>query len=239
MKNDNYGLWEVIAVAGALAALYYFSSYVISLWIPLLIIGLLVFVGHGFYQHHESERNAKALAALSSKWDEPGGHQQRDLTACLHDLVMGCLVIDTDIWMDIGYDPFFKALKAVCMSERCHLLLPAIQLAAINNLVSVSPAGSKHHVGAILALSRIEDLQKSRCLKVDKESFSKEVVPADQVLSTILLAYAGQYPDVSCMTRDPETRRRIQGGLGDVGCTKVRFVDVEVELVLTPFPPRV
>ena len=134
-------------------------------------------------------------------------------------LIAEYLLIDSNIWMDEDYTKFFGFLLNLLKKNKIGLEMPNIQFDEIVNIKKKTTFGQPKNAKARIALSRIEDFQKERCLKiVPLQLESKPGAYADPELLKILIHLGKKYQSLVFISNDKELRIRAR-----------QFVDTECE----------
>lgn len=142
-------------------------------------------------------------------------------------------VIDTNIWMNEDYDPFFRAFLGVLAESSLTYTLYEEQWRELCNLKNNNEYDSPKSRRARCALSRIEVLQKASCLTirpVNRRTPSAGYV--DDLLLNLLRSACADSRTGGLVSDDRELRIRARQVLKDYGVDGARVVGGEELLPL-------
>lgn len=197
-----------------------------------IAISLLGFVFAGLYPIYEDkqvERKAKAARVDVQMLN----HEKRQ--AFLRDIMVPCLVIDSNIWMDHAFESFFIELKAFCQTSRYQLIMLGPQFDEIDNIKARSSYNKDQNKAARVAISRIEDFQKSGVLRIDSVKLNSAPGSyADPVIIKVLLASCMKGEKSVFITNDKTLRIRVREILS--ARSEAAWAVVEGESIFELFP---
>ncbi len=139
-----------------------------------------------------------------------------------------CLVIDSNIWMNEGYNSFFLLLDYACAAHKYKLSLFGVQFDEISNIKKKSKYGKGKGASARLAINRIEEFQKQNKLNISP--IAVDASPgayADPVIIKILVAQAKKGIACTFISDDKELRIRVRQHLTDLGVSNWSIVEMD------------
>jgi hypothetical protein len=143
----------------------------------------------------------------------------RDLT------LVPALILDSNIWMNPGYDPLFQALEDCLKAADGALTLYGPQFDEICNVKRKTAYGTPSNRGARCALNRIERMQTSNRLHIEPLSIDAEFkVYADPLIVKLIVTQTKQGTAVAFLSDDMELRIRVRG-LASKGPGKLRIIE--------------
>jgi hypothetical protein len=143
----------------------------------------------------------------------------RDLT------LVPALILDSNIWMNPGYDPLFQALEDCLKAAHSTLTLYGPQFDEICNVKRKTAYGTPSNRGARCALNRIERMQTSNRLKIEPLSIDAEFkVYADPLIVKLIVTQTKQGTAVAFLSDDMELRIRVRG-LASKGPGKLQIIE--------------
>ncbi|MCX8511436.1 MAG: hypothetical protein ORN83_06720, partial [Chthoniobacteraceae bacterium] len=143
----------------------------------------------------------------------------RDLT------LVPALILDSNIWMNPGYDPLFQALEDCLKAAHGTLTLYGPQFDEICNVKRKTAYGTPSNRGARCALNRIERMQTSNRLNIEPLSIDAEFkVYADPLIVKLIVTQTKQGTAVAFLSDDMELRIRVRG-LASKGPGKLRMIE--------------
>jgi len=165
-------------------------------------------------QDAEKERNEKELAQKCVF--ENAVVERRKAIEFLTGLMNSdCLVIDSNIWMNLEYAPFFEALKDMFVHKEKVLILFGPQFDEICNIKKRSPYGSPESRCARSALNRIEEFQLANILQIDHLTIDAvRDAYADVPIIMLIVDRAKNGTNVTLLSDDMELRIRVRGLIG-------------------------
>lgn len=172
-------------------------------------------------REREREAQAKANAVRAIAWEEEFAQ-----------LLTPCLVIDSNIWMNELYDPFFYVLSSCCDHTGYKLSLAGIQFDEIANINKTTKHEHPKSRAARIATYRIESLQKAGFLTVDQITIdAKKKAYADPTIIQLLKERAESDENCTLISQDRELRIRAREFLSD---HKTTARVVEMDSILLP-----
>ena len=125
------------------------------------------------------------------------------------------LILDSNIWMNPGYDPFFKALEDILPQAGRILTLYKPQFEEICNVKRKTRYGSGRNRAARSALDRIERLQLSGLLNIEPLAIDgDDNTSTGPLIIKLIAARTSHGTDVSFLSDDTELRIRARGLMG-------------------------
>lgn len=178
-------------------------------------------------QAAEREKLAKEQAAEERRVakDRAGAGRQKAI-AFLQNLTSSpALIVDSNIWMNPGYDPFFQALEDCLRATRGSLTLYGPQFDEICNVKRKTAYGTPSNRGARCALNRIERMQTSNLLHIEPLSIDAEPrVYADPLIVKLIVTHAKKGTSIAFLSDDMELRIRVRG-LASNGPGKLQIIE--------------
>ena len=199
-----------------------------SAWLALATVGVLVF---GFA--HAIRKFSKWHRENSEKMESKKRLASLILTgaACLSQLrkiLTPALVIDSNIWMNDGYDNFFTSLKLATSQSSYVFSLHSIQFDEISNIKKRRHHDDESAWAARIALARIEDFQKAGLLKIHKWTLDANPhAYADPWIIKSLAASARSGVPSTFISDDRELRVRVRQALSECAEADWAIIDME------------
>lgn len=132
------------------------------------------------------------------------------------DILPTFCIIDSNIWMNEGYEAFFAALQAVLKQAQKTLFLYGPQFDEMCNIKKRTEYGKDRNRRARYAINRIEALQKDRLLTIKPiDVDAKAGAYADPLIIKLLRANTRQGNRVVFLSDDKELRIRARQLLAD------------------------
>ena len=121
------------------------------------------------------------------------------------------LLIDSNIWMNTGYDSFFKLLREKLKKNANILSLFGAQLDEMCNVKKGSDFGTNDNIAARCAINRIEKFQKENLLQIKSVTLdSKKGAYADPLIIDILFKLLNEGKNPTFISDDMELRIRVR-----------------------------
>lgn len=173
----------------------------------------------------ELQKNREQAAALQKKQEQERADKLRmekalsgrdNAIVLLTDLIRApVLILDSNIWMNPGYDSFFSALGDLLRQKSGILIIYGPQFDEICNVKRKSPYGSNQNRSARCSLNRIELLQSAGLLQIEPLTIDADVgVYADPLIVKLIVKHTSQGTAVSFVSDDMELRIRVRGLAG-------------------------
>jgi len=131
-------------------------------------------------------------------------------------LLTECLIIDSNIWMDLEYDYFFNALSMVCNHYNYKIVLYGPQFDEIINKKKKTDYGDEGNKAARIAINRIERFQTKKLLYLRPITINADPnAYADPLIIKLLIKNARDGICCTLLTEDKELRIRARQFLSD------------------------
>lgn len=125
------------------------------------------------------------------------------------------LILGSDIWMNPGYDPFFKVLGDILLKAKKVLTMYSPQFDEICELKRKTRYGNERNRGACRALGRIERLQSAGLLDIEPLTIDvDEDANIDHLIIKLIMAQTSHGTDISFLSDDMELRIRARSLTG-------------------------
>ena len=145
-----------------------------------------------------------------------------------HPGLTGCLVIDSNIWMNEKYDALFNVLEKESVRTNYNLNMSGLQFDEIVNIKKNSEYGDDKSKRARLAINRIESFQKAGLLNIPQISIdSKKGAYADPVIVQVLTSQSRNGVECTLISDDMELRIRVRQHLTDNAKAVWKIVEIE------------
>lgn len=155
-------------------------------------------------------------------------HNKKWLAYFADNILVECLVIDSNIWMNEKYDMFFKALKIAAQKMKFKIALPGAQFDEICNIKRRTGYGEPNNQRARLAITRIEQALKEDWLRINSISIdSDKTAYADPVLVKIIRSAVKAGQRVCFLSDDVELRIRIRAQMADLKPEKWNIIEMQ------------
>ena len=178
----------------------------------------------------EAENSTRQEARVKALAEASRNDRKR---ACLQyvaeHLLVDCLIIDTNIWMNDEYGCFFYVLEEACREKQGYkLILDAEQFDEICNLGKSTEYGAERSQRARLAVERIEQLQKKGLLTIPSARFdAKRVTCGDPLAVQLVDAAAKEGKTVALVSDDRDLRIKVRKYIYKSGRGKIGVVNIE------------
>ena len=121
------------------------------------------------------------------------------------------LILDSNAWMNDGYDAFFRALRRCATETQKQIVLSVPQFNDICTRKRITASDDPANRRARLAINRIEQLQKDGLLRIAKAPIEAARDPhADPLEVSILIAEAKPSNSIFFISDEEELRIRIR-----------------------------
>jgi len=141
------------------------------------------------------------------------------------------LVIDSNIWMNERYEPFFDVLLLACKNKNHKIELLASQFDEISNIKKKSDYKDPTNRRARLAISRIERFQKENLLTIQRITVdAKNFSYADPEIVTTIISMVKKGVECIFISDDIELRIRVREHLAQLNASNWEIVLIETAL---------
>lgn len=152
--------------------------------------------------------------------------EAKELSETLGEIAKGCLIIDSNIWMNEDYDDLFKALNICCNRYKSIIYLYGPQFDEISNIKSKTQFTDERNKRARLAINRIEKLQVSGILKIRPITINSDPrAYADPLIIKLLIEESKRGINCVFISDDKELRIRVREQLASVNSDKWLIID--------------
>jgi hypothetical protein len=197
----------------------------------------ILVIGAGWWWWWDTERqnkrtrNANEQAQVKHRQARVE-HTKKWLAYFADNILVECLVIDSNIWMNEQYEVFFKALKIAAQEMKFKIALPGAQFDEICNIKKRTGYGELNNQRARLAITRIEQALKEDWLRINSISIdSDKAAYADPLLVKIIRSALNLGQRVCFLSDDVELRVRIRAQMADL--TPETWAIVEMQTILS------
>lgn len=165
------------------------------------------------YFHEKKAEEQKELEAARKIEKEKAIAGKAKALNFLSDLMAApVLIIDSNIWMNLGYDPFFQALEDVLKRDQKGLVLYGPQFDEMCNVKRRSRYGTGKNKSSRCAINRIEKFQAEAILRIEPLSIgSDDHAYADLIIVKLIMAHIKNGKNVCFLSDDVELRIRVRG----------------------------
>ena len=143
-------------------------------------------------------------------------------------LLSSFLVIDSNIWMTRGYEPFFIILEEKCQSLSKELVLYGPQFDEICNIKKGTDFKEKKNSKSRMAIHRINEWSKKGILRVEPITIeAKQGAYADPLIVRLLEAIAKKGEAVCLLSDDKELQVRARERIRRVADTQFNVIGAD------------
>jgi hypothetical protein len=187
----------------------------VLMWSPLLIYFWLKYTDASNARARSLEEEARRLAeeeaAAKRETELLCAEGQKTLELFRDKLLTTHLVIDSNVWMNKEYDPFFSTLSHLLKEFNYQLVLYGPQFDEICNIKRKESYGTERDRSSRLATDRIEQFQKEKLLRiVQLTRTARKRAYADPLIVDVLLSVAEEGKRVCLISDDRELRIRVR-----------------------------
>jgi hypothetical protein len=178
----------------------------------------------------EADKNARQTGRVKALAEASRKDRKRTCLQYVDEhLLVECLIVDSNIWMNNEYDGFFYVLEEACREKNGYALaLDAEQFEEIRRIGSSAEYGPERSHRARWALERIEQLQKKGLLTISSPALDPKPVPqGDSRVFQQIEAAANEDKAIALVTDDRDLRIRVRKYLYKTGNRKIEVVDIE------------
>lgn len=193
----------------------------------------ILVIGAGGWWWWDTERQKKRARheyeqAQLKKRQAQVEHSKKWLAYFADNILVECLVIDSNIWMNQQYEVFFKALKIAAQEMKFKIALPGAQFDEICNIKQRTGYDEPKNQRARLAINRIEQALKEDWLRINSISIDADKTAyADPVLVKIIRSAVKVGQRVCFLSDDVELRIRIRAQMADLTPEKWNIVEMQ------------
>ena len=219
------GGWIIVLLLFGIG--YFIYLYPGWAFLVAIAVGAVVFY---FYDRDKKRKQAAALAAAEreeARRTAIKADAEKTMAYFRGVILTGCLVVDSNIWMNEGYDDFFRVLRRCTKRASTELVLYGPQFDEMCNIKRTAGYGEDRNRRARIAISRIEAFQKENLLRVEPITINADKFAyADPPIVKLLITEAKAAKTLCFVSDDKELRIRVRENLRRIAPNSFTIVEI-------------